>query len=398
MQITNKIGDSFFEIVENIVCFVISFDVEKLLYAIDKKRFDEDTINDIKLDIQDQNAKLSRQKKYLFDYTKDFCKVYTHKDNKFVEHSERLLHRMRSGVSGIKRQARKFCLCSRRRLPEGADEPKAIKKTLLATEEYMGDLFGLDSYPTCVKELFIEMVTFYNTLSECLAEARRSLEEEKATKKNNRRCLELLIEAQKKCQKYQLIFIEAIEASPELKEMIMKNPKLMPGKDNPVMEDWRNCGATETERGAFASRYYHNCTPEDVGRITLYKTITEADGDADIFTAMTLFNCDRDKALRINRAISQFDSFLPEKCKRDKIPAQHLYVFMRWCSPITGYNAFLGYFNKRYKAAGGKWETIDSPSALAGANRKMSKTSDIYKDMMAKLQEMFPDSETKQSA
>lgn len=398
MQTSNKIGDSFFEIVESIVRYVNSFDVEKLLYAIDKKRFDKDTIEDIRLDIQEQNAKLSKQKKHLFDYTKDFNKVYTHENNKFVEHSKGLLYRMNSGVGGIRRQVKKFCLRSSSKLPKGASEPKAIERTLLAAKEYMADLFGLESYPECVKELFVEMVKFYNTLMECITEARRSLEEEKATKKNNRKCLELLIEAQKRCQKYQRIFVKTFETSPELKEMMMRDPTLMPGRDNPVMEDWRNCGATEAGRGAFASRYFHNCTPDDVGRITLYKTMTEADGDTDIFTAMTLFNCSRDKALSINRAIRNFDSLLPDRCKRDKIPALHLYVFMRWCSPTIGYNAFLGYFNKRYKAAGGKHETIKSPSALSGANTKMSKTSDIYEGMMAKLQEMFPETQLEKSA
>ena len=186
-----------------------------------------------------------------------------------------------------------------------------------------------------------------------------------------------------------------MESSPELKEMIIRTQGLMPVKEDSVINDWKNCEATEEGQGRFASHYFHNCTLDDVGRITLYRTIAEADGDADVFECMTLFRCDRGKALCINRAIGSFDTLLPQKCKRNKIPATQLFVFMKWCSGSIGYNTFLGYFNKHYKGLHG---IISSPSALAGAAKKLQKTSDVYKDMMEKLQKMFPEVQAKKIA
>lgn len=400
MKISNKIGNSHVEAVEKILYFVNSFDVHKLLFAIDEKRFDEDTILNLTLDIQEQNLKLSRQKKYLFDFTKNFNKVYTHPDNKVVEHSASLMRRMSSGVSGIKKQVKKFCKTSRRRLPEGASS-QAIDKSLLASEIYMKDLFGLDSYPDCVKELFSEMVKFYSNMTECLVEAQRSLEEEKATKNNNRKCLELLKEAMEKCGQYQEIFIDMMNSSPEMKALIMKDKSLMPGADNPVLNDWKKNETSEEGRGTVASRYFHNCTLKDVSKIKLYKTITEANGDSDIMNCMTLFNCDADKARRINHAISLFDSLLPEICKRNKIPAISLFVFLKWCSESIGYHSFLNYFNKRYKEAGGTHDTIEK-AALSGASRQCANSTKNFvkgrNEMLNKLQEMFPETKDKQTA
>ena len=125
----------------------------------------------------------------------------------------------------------------------------------------------------------------------------------------------------------------------------------------------------------------------------LTANVQEADGEPELASCMTLFGCDKAKAKQMNEAIARFDSFLPAKCKRGKIPAVHLFIFMKWCSLSVGYNSFLNYFNKRYK---GKWETI-SRSAMSNVTQS-SQFDTVKKEMHKKLAEMFPKSSFQQRA
>lgn len=366
MKTSDKIGHSHLEEMKKILDFIDSFNVHKLLYAIGEKNLDEDDIVSITLDLRDYNVKLLRQKTYLFNYTATCNREYALDDNNLVDSSARLSHRMRSGISGIKKTVKAFCKKSRQRLRPGQKEPQAIDRSLIATEAYMKDLFGLESYPDCVKVLFSEMIGFFNNMNECLEEARRSLSEEKEIRGDKRRCLDLLQQACEKCRPQQEFLFEAMKNDPALKSAMLRANDLRPGSDNPVLNAWVK---SEGDKETFASDYYHNCSPKDVSKITFYKTVSEAEGDQSLVSCMTVFNCDAVKAKQINYVISRFDCLLPEMCKKNKIPATPLVLFKQWCSKVIGYESFLNYFNKHYKEAGGIWETIGK-SALSGAAGK----------------------------
>ena len=397
MTTSDKIGSSHVEAMEKILKFIETFDVHKLLYAITEKSLDEGDIKSITFDIREWNLKLEREKTYLFDYTKTCNKEYALRDNKLVDSSARMSRKMRSGISGIKKVVKRFCKKSRQKLRPGQKEPQAIDRTLLAAEQYMRDLFGLESYPSCVKELFLEMIGFFSNMDACLQEATRSLSEEKEIREDERRCLELLRQACERCRQTQQFLIEAMEKDPSLKAACQKSAQLQPSNENPVLKAYV---CSEDDKEKFASDFYHNCSPEDVSKIALYRTMSEADGDRDLMASMAIFGCDKEKARHINLAISRFDSLLPERCKRGKVPAIHLYVFMRWCSEGIGYETFLGYFNRRYKEAGGQLEPIGK-SALSGAARKEytdEKFAKIKRTILIKLERMSPNEQAQQSA
>ncbi len=396
MKISNQIGSSHVEAMEKILSFIEAFDVHKLLYAISEKHLDEDEIDALTLDIRAQDVKLVRQKKFLFSYTKTCNREYALEDNKLVDSSARLSHKMRSGISGIKKTVKAFCRKSRRKLFPGQREPQAIDKSLLASEAYMRDLFGLESYPDCVKELFVSMAAFFNNMNECLVEARRSLSEEKEIRGDQRRCLDLLETACEKCKSQQEFLYEVMKSDPAAQAALLNSKQLQPGDENPVLKAWVD---SVNDKETFASFYYHNCSPKDVSKITFYKTVTEAEGDPNLIACMTLFDCDKEKAHCINLAIKRFDSLLPETCKRNKIPAIHLFVFMKWCSPSIGYETFLNYFNKRYKEAGGLLEPIGK-SALSGAARKEYRDENfgkVKRTMLVKLKKISPQNASKVS-
>ncbi|MBR0047160.1 MAG: hypothetical protein IJP75_09860 [Bacteroidaceae bacterium] len=393
MRTSPHIGHSHMEQMNLILEFVCRFDVNNLLYAINGKHFDEEQIVSITNDICEYHVKLKKQKVHLYSFGKTWNKEYTHEDNDHFDTSAKVSWKIRSGTAGAKKVFKRFCKAVRRTLPDGRPNPQAHERSMISTPNYMGDLFGLASYPECVKELFHVMLYFYEDLDACICESLRIIKEEKDTRYDYVKVNELLEDALEKSRQAQIHIIEAIEKEPELKKALMESKSINSDEENPVLKAYKQ---TKKENMAeFASQHFHNCSPADISKITLYKAFNEADEDPDMMWAMTVFGNDREKILRVNYAIDHFNELLPDKCKRGVIPALQLYFFMAWSNPIVGVESFLNYFNKRYEEKGkqgDKWKTIGY-SAITGANTKETKNAAKYektkKDMTAKLEEML---------
>lgn len=390
MRTSSKIGHSHLEEMNLIYEFICGFDVHNLLYAINGKQLDEEEIVSLTNDIEDYNAKLSRQKQYLFKYCKTFPKEFAHEDNNLVDSSVKVSWRMRSGSAGVKKVFKRFCKVSRKQLPEGVPEHQAHEVSLISVKNYMLDLFGLSSYPPCVKDLFRAMFEFYTNLSECLEEGLRALKEEKVIKGDARKCLDILIMSCEKSKKNQQVFIEAILADPEMKKAVLNNKTLSGDDENPVLKAYKNNSSNKEQ---FAQKYYHNCSPKDVDRITIYEVNSDADEDPNISFAKVIFGNNSKKIHEINYIIEHFDELLPSKCKRNKIHALNLFFFYEWCSPIVGIESFLSYFDKYYKEHGGRWETIGK-SAITGARTKHStckdgSTQELKEEILSQIKSML---------
>ena len=366
MRTIKKIGNTHKEEMDLIMKFILNFDVNKLLYAINGKLLREEDIVSLTITIQEYFVKLSRQKVYLFRFGEIFNKEFTHEDNKCFDASLKASRKIRSLSAGIKAIIKPFVKVSRRKLPNGSPVPTIMERSMISTEYYYADLYGLPSYPDCVKDLFRVMLQFYEVVDVCIAECTRILMEEKSTKADKRKCIELFKEACEKSRKNQLHIIEAIENDPSFKEALKKSPYLTSDENNPVLKAFKKSPVS----GSFAQKYFHNCTPKDIGKITIYKAWNESNEDPMLMLARTVFVKKNDEDIeRINHVIAHFDELLPIVCKRKTIPAYHLYVFMEWCGDVIGIDSFLNYFKKYYKAHGGKWKVVGKTAINGAKNR-----------------------------
>lgn len=371
MRTLPNIGNSHLEQMNLIYEFICHFDVNNLLFAINGKQLDEDQIISLTNDISEYHIKLKRQKQNLFKFCKTFPKEFASEDNKLVDSSVKVSWRMRSGAAGIKKLFKKFCRVSRKKLPEGVQDHQAHEVSLISTQNYILDLFGLSSYPQCVKDLFRVMYDFYVDLNECLQEGLRTIKEVEITKSDAKKCLDILIDSCEKSKKNQQVLIEAMMTDPEMKKAIMNNKTFSDEDGNPVLKEYKK---TTTNKEQFAQKYYKNCSPKDIDKISIYD-VTTVDEDPNLCFARVIFGNDTNKIRRINYVIEHFDELLPEQCKRNKIHAMNLYFFYQWCEPIVGYESFLKYFDPYYKEHGGKWLTIGK-SALSGACTKNTQCKD----------------------
>ena len=254
MRTSRQIGSSHLEEMELILDFVEGFDVDRLLYAINGKHFDEDEITSLTLDIREQNGKLSRQKLHLFSFGKTFNKEWTTDDNECFDSSLKVSRKISSGTKGVRDVIMRFCRVRRKKSLPNHEPQQAINVSMISTPHYMADLFGMESYPDCVIELFRAMLEFYGTLDECIHEAIRVLDEEKAVDSNDRKKLELFIEACDKSIKGQPHIIEAVMGNESLKNEILNDSSLSSDAQNPVLKEWR-----KTNDANVSSRYFHRC-------------------------------------------------------------------------------------------------------------------------------------------
>lgn len=371
MRTSPQIGHSHLEQMNLIYEFICHFDVDRLLYAINGKRLDEDEIVRLTNEINDYHAKLKRQKEYLFKFCRRFPMVFASDDNRQVDSSVKVSWRMRSGTACAKKIFKRFCKVSQKQLPQWVPDHQAHEVSLISSPNYSLQLFGLSSYPLCVKELFAEMYGFYVDLTECLEEGLRTIKEVEATKKNAPKCLSILLEACEKSKKNQRVLIEAIMTDPDMKSAVIKNKAISGDAENPVLKEFKDA---ETNKEPFAQKYYKNCSPKDVDKITIYQ-FTKGEEDTNLAFAKVVFGDDEAKISRVNQIIEHFDELLPNPCKRNKIPALTLYFFYDWCQPNAGYESFLKYFNRNYKEHGGRWETIGK-TAITGGRTKHTKCKD----------------------
>lgn len=393
MRTSPKIGNSSEEQMDLILKFVQNFDVNNLLFALHAKKMDESTIRCLTLDISDYNNKLERQKLILFDFGKDFNKQYATDNNKCFDTALRTSRKIKSGITEAKKLFVRFCKPSRKQLPNGILDKQAHERSLINTPNYVIDLFGLQSYPDYVAELFYTMLKFYQNLRECIEECIRVIKQENHIRQDKRKCMELLIEACDNSKKQQMHLIEAIVQNPDLKEAILKTEGLSSDALNPVFREYDE---TLKDEGS-ASLFFHKWTPKDVSKITI-RNVCRVHDDPNVVLAYALFGRDTDKIQRINCIIQNFDSLLPKKCKRNKIPSIRLYFFIEWCEIKLGVESFLNYFNKMYKAHGGLHIPIKKAS-ITGAKKRFLKDKDnllkyeqetFYKELDSIIDEHLP--------
>jgi len=353
-----------------LICnFICKFDVDHLLYAINSKHLDESVILSLKYDVEEHHVKLQRQRDlYLEPFCKKHPKDFTNEGNGEADTTSKLTWRMRSGAAGVKKALKRFSKKSHKPLPPGVTERQAHEVSLINQPNYYSDLYGLSSYPQCVKDLFLVMFEFYQTVESCCEMSIDCLKEVEHTRSDARRCLALLKNALEQSEQHQRTLIAAMMSDEELRKVVVKNKTLYGDESNPVLKDYKRSAGNMEE---FAQRRYKNCTRGDVVNITLRSALAEAEEKPVEAFAAIVFGNDHEHIRRVNCVIEHFDELLPEKCKRSKIPAASLYYFYLWSQSTKGMSTFLSYFNRRYLKCGGKWETIGK-SALTGAQKKYS--------------------------
>lgn len=369
MHISRNIGSNTAEEMMLICQFIEDFNVERLMTAIDESHFDESDVVCMKCDINVQNAKLEKQKVGLVKLSKTFNKEFATYNNKDFTTADITARRMKSGSKGIKDIFKKFTPRISSRLPEGAPEPQAIVYSSLSRKEYQLNLFGLEEYPHCVKDLLLSMIDFFNNINNCIGICQTVIDEEEKISHDKKRCLELLKNACEKAILSQRHVIEALRDDPAVRKAMQENKSLNDDTENKIFLNQRKHKTEED----FAQHGFHKFNPGEISKLVLRNAINEAGSDATTSIEQVLFpKANHDKILDIRYVIQHFDELLKDtNCKRGCIPSYIMVLFMKWCGVSSNLNLFCNYFSKAY-SNNGRYNAPKA-AALCSARTKLNK-------------------------
>ena len=122
------------------------FDVNRFLYALQYKNYDESHLERMGAEIAVYSEKLGKEFERLQKFADPFNKAFVTDNNKCYDVALRVLNKIKSGISETKRIYMKFCPRARRdrMLPIFGNMPvSAFQYSTLSSETVQLNLFGL---------------------------------------------------------------------------------------------------------------------------------------------------------------------------------------------------------------------------------------------------------------
>ena len=299
-----------------------------LLYVIKKiEQFNEDgfiaslyvrnyTELDILLKIADVRECLSIAHREFLSLTKfslTFNSRWATEDNKRFSTSQLMLNKLRSSLASIKKSYRTSCPIIHKQQPKGEMfndrlSPSVFERSVLANGGCARDLFGIQSYSDNVQTLYIEQRALFANVLASLMLCYREIEQERLTKADPDKCVELL---EKQCR-------DIIKELNDTIELIQ----------TPVTDKIQQF-IDELGLRNFAQQGFHEYSVKDVKEhaISVFKNQNAESNIAQ--TASLLWMKDPQKREDAQLLIAHFDDFRPENCK--KVPSKKILLFVNWC-------------------------------------------------------------------
>ena len=357
------------------------FDDKRFLFALNYKDWDETEIEFMARQVCEYRTKLEQEHIRLIEFAKTFNKEFVTDNNRCFDTGLKLIRKLRSGISEVKRIYQKFCP----RAPKQRFYYKAISNkkqsafdySYLSIGSYQLSLFPLDSeiYPPCVRGLYNELGRFFHQLSLSLALCMKVLQDEEKIRKDSEYC-NFLFEKFKR------------EVMKEIMDMIMLLPmeaECFQEENNPAIASLKKYSCTE----AWAPHGFHNFSKTDM-KYLVVKEVREAEKKGDINREqIALFGNDPERIAKIDNVIFHFDELMPDDYKRKKLDAAIIAMFMQWCG-VTDEKHFVAYFNKMYERnTVHQYKTVTKGAVNAAKNKLVREKNNIeYNEFVQKLEKL----------
>ena len=363
--------------IEAILFSISKFDKDRFLYALRYKHFNQQQLEQMAKHVAEYRKKLEEEHKRLLEFASIFNHRFVTDNNKCFETALKLLNKLRSGISEVKRIYLKFCpRWNRKRIPYSALSKQtysAFDYSYFSTDSFQLSLFDLEGYPPYVQGLYNELSKFFFQLNLSLVLCMKVLEDEETIRKDQRYCNFLYEEFKQEVMK-------------ELMDIIMLLPtdsECFQEENNPAIASLKNYSNTE----AWAPYGFHNFSKKDVKHLII-KEIQETE-KRGILTKeeIYIFGNDPVKVNKIKNIILHFDELMPDNYNRTKLEAKLIAMFMQWCG-ARDEKSFVHYFNKEYiKNQSHHYDTVQK-SAVNSAKNKLLLDNTPYNDFVKKLEKL----------
>ena len=366
---------------ETILTSMSKFDKDRFLYALKYKHYDQNKLELMAQQVADYRKKLEEEHKRLFEFAGVFNHRFVTDNNKCFQTALMLLNKLRSGISEVKRIYLMFCpRWNRKNFPKSSINNQirsVFDYSIFSIDSIQYSLFELDEYPPCVQGLYNELSKFFSQLNLSLLLCISVLEDEERIRKDQKYCNFLYEEFKEKVIK-------------EMMDVIMLLPmeaEIFQEEHNPAIASLKKYSCTE----AWASHGFHNFSKKDVRNLVI-KEVQEAEKNGNISKEqIALFGNNSERIAKIDNIILHFDDLMPDGFKREKLNAETIAMFMRWCG-VTKEKHFIAYFNKVYKRNPSRqYETVKEGAVNTAKNKLLRVDHDdtLYNEFVQKIEKQY---------
>lgn len=281
---------------------------------------------------------LQKQHADLQAFSKEFNNQFVTRDNHYFNSAHQLLRKIHTGATQVKHIYRRLTPNSTAAVPNHVPanyvKPSIYERSALGAEAYTQPLYGIESYPPEVQNLYNDMNRFFSLLRDSLLLCIEVIRQEEYIRRDAGQCCELYNKF--KGENYLRIkrHINSINILSKEFDAFF----------NPAIDLRQSC-ATEEE---FAQKAFHDQEFEDVCTLTVKELVEEEQRGEYTKEELLLFSDDREKIRQVRYIIQHFDQFIPADYKRATVPANLVACLMWWCDPKED-KAFVEYFTTTYR-------------------------------------------------
>lgn len=167
---------------ESIIQNAMAFEDSKILAAIQSRDYEESDVNFFCTDLKISTAKLEKEYLALKEFAKVFNKLYATNYNQCFNTALTLSRKLRSTISSTKKIFRKMCPIVRKNTAYTKEQNfklSVFDHSFLTGLPYSEDMFGLENYPECVKDLCLSARSFFLKLTGIMLLCREIIQKER---------------------------------------------------------------------------------------------------------------------------------------------------------------------------------------------------------------------------
>lgn len=306
-------------------------------------------------------------------FSETFIRQFATDNNLCFSTAERLFKKIRSTIASLKQVFHKMTPIDRKQLPEGVAAPSVFDKSPLGHADFTPDVFGLESFPQEVAELYKSIETLFALSSNMLALCHLMIEEEAKTRQDVVRLRQIFRDS-----------CEELMSSVRAVSSIMAPAEELP--ENELEERRKKAGSDDDEK--FLSEGYHSVNKQVLAQYLIIKTIREARNNGLTEAEAYFWRGNKEKALRVRYVIEHFDQVRDVEGQKGHLDSGALVEFLKWCGvpECQEIRLYKQYFVPTYSAKGHL--KLLGWSAISG-KRKEQKGTSPYPEFVKRQAQLF---------
>lgn len=250
----------------------------------------------------------------LTKFSENFIGQFATDNNKCFETAEVLFKKVRSTIAGLLKMFKAMTPTSRRQLPEGVEAPSVFEKSALSTNEFTPDMFGLESYPAPVGELYNALEMLFVSTTSNLALCNMMIEHEKEVREDSVQLRQIF---EHSCEELSHTIAYVTQYTSDNQELPRSE-----------IEERQNMAKSHDE---FLKSEYHRHDKKAMVVYMVNKTLREARRGGLTNLEAFFWEKNPEKALQARHIAEHFDQISDAEGQEGKCSSKVIVEFLKWC-------------------------------------------------------------------